>query len=430
MAKESPDITVFEHDAIRIDKGEKRLTETQLKALQSYYDKAGGVPYFSLEYKGIRFDKYVGVLQVGKTLIEVLPKADTDKDKDEDKEDTWRKILVGMIKSVYGFEVSSTSNANLKIKPNTILHLYFELFIKEIEYLLHTGLIKKYRKTEGNNNALKGNLLFAKHIQRNITHQERFYTRYTTYDAEHSIHKILYKTILLLKQINTDRDLDSRLGSLILNFPEMPVIQVSQATFDKLVLNRKSLVYKKGLGFAKMILLQYHPDISKGKNDVLALMFDMNDLWEKFIYASLNKNKKATYKIIPQAYKDFWKPGEKRAKKRQMNPDIIIRNGANEFIVIDTKWKNLNTHSVSSEDLRQLYVYHEFFKAKKVGLVYPGEAMLKTGFYYTPDGKLSSKECAIISIPVKNDIKVWQKLIHEKIYEWEKADTGNRNGKK
>ena len=185
-------VTVFEHEAIYFDKGEKQITEDQFKALQLYY--GDGVPYYKLLNNGVQFNEYVGVIHVGDMLIEVLPKADKNPDS-EMEENKWRSILIDMLRAVGTLEIKSTSNSNLKIKQNTILDLYFELFIKEIEYLLHNGLVKQYRKKEGNETALKGSLQFAKQIQLNLTHQERFYVRHTTYDVEHQLHFILYKTI-------------------------------------------------------------------------------------------------------------------------------------------------------------------------------------------------------------------------------------------
>ena len=403
-------ITVFEHQILRIDKGEVRLTLSQLKSLQSYY--GDGVPYFSLTHNGVQFNEYVGVIQVGNLLIEVLPKADkysTDKD-------SWRKILIGMLKTVYGFDIKATSNANLKIKPNTILDLYFELFIKEVEILLHGGLIKRYRKKEGSINVLKGALLFNKQIQFNISNQEKFFTRYTTYDTIHPLHQIIYKTLCLLKQINVNQSLNSRLGSLLLNFPEMPNINVTDATFNKLVFNRKSLVYKKAIEVSKMILLHYHPDVSKGKNDVLAIMFDMNKLWEQFVFHSIKKHKSNSFSILRHQRKNFWTPSSGSANT--IIPDIVIKNANNEFLVLDTKWKNLNGKNPSPDDLRQLFVYHHYYNANKVALVYPGNYSNINGYYFEPDNTRSEKTCSILSLEENYNIRQWQMDISNKIEAW------------
>ncbi len=409
MANQST-ITVFEHQILRTDKGELRLTDVQLKALQSYY--GNGVPYFSLTHHGVQFNEYVGVIQVGNTLIEVLPKAD----KYSDDKETWRTLLIGMLRAVSGFEIKSTSNANLKVKPSNILDLYFELFIKEVEFLLHSGLIKIYRKKEGNNTALKGNIVFTKNVQKNLTHQELFYTRFTTYDVYHSLHQILYKTLSLLRQINTNPSLQSRIGALLLNFPEMLDIKVSAATYSKILFNRKSLAYKKAIEISKMILLQYHPDVNKGKNDVLALMFDMNKLWEQFVYVSLKKHKSISYSITAQTSKNFWIP--LGGRKTTMKPDIIINKGNNEFIVLDTKWKNLNDYNPAPADLRQLYVYHHYYKAKKVALVYPGNFENRNGLYFEPNGNISDKVCTILTLEENKNINEWQVEIYKKIETW------------
>ncbi|WP_276166451.1 McrC family protein [Zobellia alginiliquefaciens] len=414
MCNQDNHIVVFEHEALRFDKGEKRISKPQFDALQKYY--GSGVPYFKLIYNGVQFNEYVGVIQIGKTTIEVLPKADKNSNSTIE-ENKWRDILIGMMRSVGSFNIKSTSSSNLKIKPNSILDLYFEMFINEVEYILHSGLIKKYRKKKGNVLALKGSLQFNKHIQYNLTHQERFYVSHTTYDVVHQLHIILYQAIQLIKQINSNTSLHSRIGSLLLNFPEMPNIKVTESTFNKLIFNRKTEHYKKGIEIAKLLLLQYHPDISKGRNNVLALMFDMNMLWEKFIFKSLLKYKNSQSRITAQTSKYFWKP--EKGNRSKMKPDIWIENDG-ESIILDTKWKNLNGYNPSPDDLRQMYVYHEYYKAQKVALVYPGVKNEKrNGLFLDPvSSNPIDKECGVITIEVDNNIKKWQENISEQFNDW------------
>lgn len=409
-------ITVFEHERIKLDQiiNGCRFDESKLQALQKYYgDK--GVPYFSLSHNGIQFNEHVGVIQVGNLLIEVLPKTDKLKhSKSEEKK--WRDMLIGMMRAVGSFDIRVTSSSHLKIKPNTVLDLYIEMFIDEVEYLLHTGLIKKYRKTEKNETSLKGSLVFAKQIQQNFSHQERFYIRHTIYDIENQWHILLYTAIKFIKQLNTNVSLHSRIGALLLFFPEMPVVKATEKHFEKLVYDRKSEGYRKAIEIAKLLLLQYHPDVSKGRNNVLALMFDMNKLWEQFVYVSLRKYC-SDCKVSAQTTKYFWQPDN--GYRTQIRPDIVIRQD-NTTIVLDTKWKNLNGFNPSAEDLRQMYVYHEFFKAQKTALLYPGNSKNISGTYFNSDSKINdSMRCSVLQITVNCDnIRDWQREIAMIINNW------------
>lgn len=414
MTKKNEPLQVFEFETLRIDKGDARITPTILKALQTFFGETG-VPYYSLIHNGVRFNEYVGVIQVGGTTIEVLPKADRNEDKSY-----WQKMLINMLQSVGIFDIHAPSSASLQLKVNSILDLYFELFINELEFLMHKGLVKKYRKTEANQNALKGGLNFPKHINKNVVHKERFFVNYTTYDKDHKLHQILYRALKVLNQINTNNTLKSRIGSLLLDFPEVSDIKITESLFDKLIFDRKTISYKGAIDIAKLILLNYHPDLSKGRNDVLALMFDMNLLWEQFVYKSLYKNKAKEEEIHAQHVRDFWKP--QLGYKSKMKPDIVLKNKiTGKSIVLDTKWKNLNGYNPSPEDLRQMFVYMKYFDANKVALIYPGtETKISSGKYFNHSTNvLGDEECSVITICVENDIRNWQNNIANYIYKWE-----------
>ena len=72
MITKSKHITVFEHQVIKLNQEIDGVLfdSTRLKGLQSYYGE-NGVPYYSLIHNGVRFNEFVGVIQVGETIIEV-----------------------------------------------------------------------------------------------------------------------------------------------------------------------------------------------------------------------------------------------------------------------------------------------------------------------------------------------------------------------
>lgn len=416
MSVRSNHITVFEHQTLKQGQqfGQGVFDEVKLKALQQFYGEKG-VPYYSLIHKGVKFCEYVGVLQVGNLTIEVLPKADKNEDQAH-----WRSVLIGMLRAVGGFSIQAPTVSNLKIRPNSILELYFELFLEEVSYLVHQGLIKKYRKIEGNKKALKGNLQFAQQLQLNHVHKERFYVKHTIYDGQHILHQLLYKTLLLLHQINTRAKLKSKIGSLLLDFPEQRDIKVSESIFSKIQFDRKTDGYKRAIAISRLLLLNYHPDVITGRNNVLALMFDMNALWEQFVYASLLRNKKPGITVSPQQPKSFWKP--KAGNRVSMRPDIVLNKGQEDCAVLDTKWKNLGSNNPSPEDLRQMFVYHDYFNAKKVALVYPGQAGTREGKYFERSGEIGNKECSIIPLSLNRNIIQWQKSIYQECTAWVAKD--------
>jgi len=311
--------------------------------------------------------------------------------------------------------VAATSNSDLKLKSNSILDLYFELFIHEVETILHKGLTKTYRSEESNQTALKGRLNFTKHIAKNIVHQERFYVIHTVYDKNNVLNKIIYKTLQLIKTINTNSILQSRIDSVLLNFPELPDISVNEDLFERIQYNRKTENYKTAIEIAKLLLLRYHPAVSSGNNHVLAIMFDMNLLWERFVFVSLKKYLQGTV-VIDQSKKPYY--SLKGHYDVKLQPDIYINTPNGDFI-IDTKWKLPTNGKPAHTDLQQMYAYTKYFLSQKTILCYPGvENQVKEGLFHPETDSTSHTPCSVLRIGLnghENDINGWMNSIGEQL---------------
>jgi 5-methylcytosine-specific restriction enzyme subunit McrC len=401
-------IQVFEHKQLLMD--DRVFTRSHWEAMDRYNDAHGGC-FFTLTSKGVKFNQYVGVIQVGNITIEILPKISQTVEKGDKAK--WQQVLIDMLRECRWMQVHAHEKASLRFKPNSILEAYLELFVQECEEIVRMGLIKKYRNIEKNCTALKGKLLFASQIQHNLVHKERFYTRHQIFDQENIYNQILLKALKLIPVISHSPFLKDRVYNLLISFPELEDIKVLPATFGNLVFNRKTAHYREAIEIAAMLLLNYRPDISTGQNHVLAILFDMNDLWEEYIYRQLFNSKPAHWLIKSQNSKKFWQlKGSNSAKT--IRPDIIIHNITNDTkLVLDTKWKLPENNIPADADLKQMFVYNEYWQGKNALLVYPNATFTDDPIHYEGVFKkkadaCSTHSCGIIKMAVLD--KTNQKL--------------------
>ena len=395
-------IQVFEHDKLTSKslciKGEE-LGDKIIDKLWQYNDSNKNI-YFEAIRHGVKFKNYVGVIQIGGTTIEILPKADKLNTQSPTEKDIWHRVLLKMLAHCKKIKVNAVSEASLRKKYQSLLDLYFELYLNEVNQLLQKGLIKKYNQNSGNILALKGRLDFAKNIQQNVIRQERFYTTHQIYDYNHLVNQILFKALKVLKSITNNSYLIDSVKRLLSNFPEIKEIEINKHHFDKVISNRKTEPYNEALKIAKMIILNYSPDIRGGDENMLALLFDMNKLWEEYIYRMLLKVEDSSIKVSFQNRDKFW-------EEKVIKPDIVITksetvNGEKKEtkFIIDTKWKIKEYPEPDDDDLKQMYVYNMYWKSEKSMLLYPTSKELTTKFGKFHKGREEDNLCKLGFIKV------------------------------
>jgi len=381
-------IQVFEYQKLRYDDSgdfRKHHFDAMVKFNELHQNK-----YFTIIHQGIRFGSYVGVIQIGGLTIEILPKADNNENADKN---LWQNVLLNMLKICKKIQVESISETQLKKRYHSILDVYFELYLNEIERLVKKGLIKKYRKNQSNQNALKGKLLFSQNIQHNLVHKERFYCEHQVYDKNHLLHQILYKGLLVLKTFVND-SLKDKLNRLLFEFQDIENLAIQKKHFDKIIIDRKNNDYQKAINIAKIIILNYSPSLNYGNENLLTLLFDMNTLWEEYIFRILQKHKTEEIEVSFQNSDKFW-------ENKHIRPDIVLKT-KDETFVIDTKWKIIEANNPSDDDLKQMFVYNLHWKAEKTLLIYPKTNQIDSNFGTFHFDNLG-KKCKLGFIDVTNE---------------------------
>lgn len=385
-------IQVFEHQTLQYGRsyGGVEFLQKHFEALAKL-NMLHENKYFTLLHKGIKFSQYVGVVQIDGLTIEILPKVDAS----VSDTGTWRNVLTEMLKQTRGIRVHQVGQAHLIHQNMHVLDIYFEWFLRAVETLIRQGLIKKYYSETKNVKALKGKLEFAGHVARNNIHKERFYTTHQIYDREHLLHQILQQALLIIEHFSRGSYLYAHCKRVQLNFPEVSTIRCTAKTFDRLKLDRKSKPYMKALEIARLIILNYAPNISSGKENMLALLFDMNLLWQDYILAQLKRAAlNRSVLVHGQQSKPFW-------NTMTLRPDIVLwkkeSDGSVLTCIIDTKWKRIAFNHPSPDDVRQMYVYNDHWKSAKAILLYPGNQVEEP---YTRKFHIRDHWCEIMKVQV------------------------------
>lgn len=404
-------IQVFEYQKLRYDDSgifRKHHFDAMVKFNELHQNK-----YFTIIHKGIRFGSYVGVIQIGGLTIEILPKADNNENADKN---LWQNVLLNMLKVCKYIQVESISETQLKKRYQSILDVYFELYLIEVERLVKKGLIKKYRKNQSNQNALKGKLLFSQNIQQNIVHKEHFYCEHQVYDKNHLLHQILLKGLLVLKTFAND-SLKDKMNRLLYEFQDFENINIQKKHFDKIIINRKNYDYQKAVDIAKIIILNYSPSLNYGNDNLLTLLFDMDALWEEYIFRILQKHKTDEIEVSFQNSDKFW-------ENKRIRPDIVLKTEYETF-VIDTKWKIIEANNPSDDDLKQMFVYNLHWKAEKTLLLYPKTNQIDSNFGTFHFDNLG-KKCKLGFVDITNEMTIKNsKRVANEVFE--KLFTKNAN---
>ncbi|MDX4059534.1 McrC family protein [Aliarcobacter skirrowii] len=334
--------------------------------------------------KVLQAQNYVGVIQTkdGAT-IEILPKiknATTEKSKD---------ILIKMLKTLKNSPFKNLSVANLKSSKIPLFEIFISMFLEELTVLVRNGIKSDYISKEENLKFLKGKLKISEQIKYNTIHKERFFVQYEEFISNRVENRLIKTTLQYLYKKSKLNKNQQRIREFLFVFDEIEISHNIKTDFSKIKLNRQMKDYEQVLLWCKTFLFENSFSPYRGNDVAFALLFDMNLLFESFVYSYLKKS--SNFQDIKSQDRTHHLAYENGIGRFRLKPDIVINGGK---IIADTKWKILSEdkayNGVLQDDMYQLYAYGtKYENCEKMYLIYPfDELIIKNSYNYFKNKEL------------------------------------------
>lgn len=334
--------------------------------------------------KVLQAQNYVGVIQTKDgTTIEILPKiknATTEKSKD---------ILIKMLKTLKNSPFKNLSVANLKSSKIPLFEIFISMFLEELTVLVRNGIKSDYISKEENLKFLKGKLKISEQIKYNTIHKERFFVQYEEFISNRVENRLIKTTLQFLYNKSKLNKNQQRIREFLFVFDEIEISHNIKTDFSKIKLNRQMKDYEQVLLWCKTFLFENSFSPYKGNDIAFALLFDMNLLFESFVYSYLKKS--SNFQDIKSQDRTHHLAYENGIGRFRLKPDIVINGGK---IIADTKWKILSEdkayNGVLQDDMYQLYAYGtKYDNCEKMYLIYPfDELIIKNSYNYFKNKEL------------------------------------------
>lgn len=356
----------------------KILKDCDLETLHNYLECQKLTSALKVTHNGIETSSWVGVIKYKNTHLQILPKLIYTKEYKEDydektKEETKSNILknlIFMLSYTKKLDIKTSNESRLSTAKNPFIEILIREYAKSLFECLKRLTPKKYVREEDNLNYLKGKIKFTENIRYNSSNQAKFYCEYDEFSENNILNQLFLFVSTYLYNISNDSYNKKTLKFIMKYYSDIKLVRFDRFKAEKIKLSRNQELFKKPFNLAKMFVEKTSVDLSKNKFENITLIWDMNKLFEEFIFEIMKKNESEFgWTFTAQKSKRLLAGDDN--KKRNTYVDIFAEKGKDK-IILDTKYKIFTgTDDFSNADVFQVSTYCLLHNADKAVLIYP-----------------------------------------------------------
>ncbi|MNV01284.1 5-methylcytosine-specific restriction enzyme subunit McrC [compost metagenome] len=328
--------------------------------------------------RGVQVASHVGVVTApGGLQIEILPKIGKALDAGASEA---RGLLLRMLRCLQQFSHLRFGNAQLAADNMPLLDVFVGEFLRTVVAVARSGLRGQYQTREDDLSALRGKLLVAQHLRRNLIRADRFHTAHDEFSSNRPENRLIHtalRRVLGATRVTNHQRLARELLAL---FAEVPVSHDPGHDMQRVQLDRNMRTYREALDWTRLILQGLSPTSAVGAQQSPSLLFPMERLFEAYVAKHFQKQLPVHLALDTQVRRHHL-VHHSGAKWFQLRPDMVVSRQKTDVLVLDTKWKLLDagqakgTHKygLQQDDFYQLHAYGRSYLGGRgvVALIYP-----------------------------------------------------------
>jgi len=388
-------LTLFEHESPPF-----AWTARDVAALEQLRTLAGGDVLRATVKNGasvLQAAQFVGVVRLGGRTIQILPKmfrpgAGSDTDRAEHARQAARNLL-HLLAYARNLPLRETPRAPLRDQATDWFEILTRLFASHLWDEWRRGPLRGYVAFDHDRSSvLRGRWRVAEQIRR-PWEKHVFAITADEFSADNRLNRVLRFVVERLWHLTRDADNRRALGELRQAMEADGVVlpgHVRASDAAPGLLSRLHGRFASLLALARLFLQGGGLELLAGRADTpdtFAFVFDMNRLFEEFVWGFLARHKD---EILPGELRNCVLLPQTRGAQRhlalraadsrpvfRLEPDIAFQAPNGSFpLLLDTKYKPLDparnaVRGVSQADFYQMFAYAHAYDCSRVLLLYP-----------------------------------------------------------
>lgn len=320
-------------------------------------------------------DSYVGVIETPNgTRIEILPK--TTFGADASTVANARQVLQRMLSQCLNLEPRTSQETALETYDYPLTEWIAARFLATVDHLVKRGLRFDYHPIEEELRFLRGRLQVARQVAQPPGRAHFFQVEHDVFDPDRAENRLIRSALDKIRKRTREPGNWRLAHELAHQLMEIPVSSNVPEDFRRWRNDRLMAHYTPVRPWCSLILNEEMPLSVVGLQEGQSLLFPMEKVFEQYVGLSLRSWLPEDARIIPQATRHSLCTHQDEPWF-QLRPDFLVVRSQVPVMVIDAKWKLLDSrrgdseskYGLSQSDFYQLYAYGQKYLGGRGTLV-------------------------------------------------------------